>query len=88
MLFFQSPPKGGKERDFAPGITALVSVAKGVRVFTKSGKFSAAVCPSSTGSTLWFRIGSCGGLCATLPLPHVPRSTCPTDPAALPRPRG
>jgi len=31
VLFFQSPPKGSKERDFAPGITALVSVAKGVR---------------------------------------------------------
>ncbi|PRW58205.1 strawberry notch-like [Chlorella sorokiniana] len=28
VLFFQSPPKGGKERDFAPSITALVSVAR------------------------------------------------------------
>ncbi|KAI7839220.1 hypothetical protein COHA_007033 [Chlorella ohadii] len=29
VLFFQSPPKGSKERFLAPGITALVSVAKG-----------------------------------------------------------
>ena len=35
VLFFQSPPKGSKERFFAPGITALVSVAKGVRVLTQ-----------------------------------------------------
>lgn len=31
VLFFQSPPKGGKQRDFTPAITALVSVVKGVR---------------------------------------------------------
>lgn len=28
VLFFQSPPKGSKERDFAPSITALLSVAR------------------------------------------------------------
>lgn len=75
VLFFQSPAKGKKEAGFEPGITALLSVARGVRpglacLLASAGGGCCARTMMPHG-----RIAERCCCCATGPFPLLP--TCP-----------